>query len=222
MSRSRSPGRAIRRALAAGLGLLALAGAASAQPLTGNGNGRNGNLLRGAPSRDIPRLSCAPGDTRPVCTARRATIQPNQPVATRLLHEDTQPKRFIPPKIVAFLSDPRVDPVTRAFLQRMSGKPLEDWTVAELEMVTAVVPTLTEMRIPTAVLSDFYEFLGLDPANLFNPQLGQNWQERSISQDARNLYAAERSACFSMLGIGGVPDASVLTLGQVAACNTEQ
>lgn len=211
---SRSP-RNASLAAAAGVAVLVAAGWAQAQPPQAR-NGNHNSSVRG-----LPKLACAPGDTRPVCQARQLAIKPALPVAAQpLLREDMPGKRFIPPKIVAFLADRRIEPLSRAFLQRMSGKPTEDWTLAELELVTSLVPALTEMRIPTAVLSDFYDFLGLDPTNLFIPQLGVNWQQRATAQDAHNLYAVERGACFSMLGIGGVVDRDGLTVGQIQACRT--
>jgi hypothetical protein len=99
---------------------------------------------------------------------------------------DVGPQRFIPPAIRAFLNDRRIDPLTRAYLLDIAGKRNEDWTLQDLQQVTAVVPTLTEMHISTATLSEFYEFLNLDPTSLFEPQLGASWQATSTAFDPRN------------------------------------
>ncbi len=128
-----------------------------------------------------------------------------------------QPTRFVPPRIVAFLKDRRVSPYTRAFLRSVAGKPTEDWTLGELQMVTQIVPTLTELYVPTATLSEFYEFLGLDPANLFEPQLGK-WQQRSTAFDVRNYDATQQAQCFYLLGYGETLDPSSVKLKDIAAC----
>jgi hypothetical protein len=99
---------------------------------------------------------------------------------------DIAPQRLIPPSIMRFLNDRRIEPLTRSFLLGIAGKKREDWTLQDLQEVTAVVPSLTEMHISTAVLSEFYEFMGLDPASLFEPQLGADWQATSTAFDPRN------------------------------------
>lgn len=106
---------------------------------------------------------------------------------------DVPAQRIIPPSIRAFLNDRRIDPVTRAFLLSIAGKRREDWTLLDLQQVTAVVPSLTEMYISTATLSEFYEFLNLDPTSLFEPQLGASWQATSTAFDPRN---ARNRRCF--------------------------
>jgi hypothetical protein len=83
--------------------------------------------------------------------------------------------------------------VTRAFLLGIAGKNREDWTFLDLQQVTAVVPSLTEMHIGTQVLSEFYEFMNLDPSSLFDPQLGASWQATSTAFDPRN---ARNRRCF--------------------------
>lgn len=170
-------------------------------------------------------LACRPGDTRAACTIARHAVRRGASPAARTIVvppapivSDVQGNRLIPPKVQAFLKDPRVDPQTRTFLTYMSTKPLTDWTVQELSMVTHLVPTLTEMYIPTQTLSDFYAFLGLDPTQLFEPQLAQNWQNQSTSFDARNRDSTEQAFCLQSLGLGQNTDPTQITLGQVAAC----
>jgi hypothetical protein len=108
---------------------------------------------------------------------------------------DVGPQRLIPPSIQQFLRDRRIDPLTRAFLFDLAGKKQEDWTLADYQRVTVVVPALTELYIPTAVLSAFYEFLNLDPTSLFDPQLGASWQATSTAFDPRNL---RNRRCFNV------------------------
>lgn len=69
----------------------------------------------------------------------------------------------------------------------LAGKRQEDWTFADYQRVIVVVPSLTELLIPTRVLSEFYEFINLDPTSLFDPQLGASWQATSTAFDPRNL-----------------------------------
>lgn len=178
-------------------------------------------MLR-APSRVMPRLPCGPGNTRPECQARRQTLQPTLPLRLRSLklHEDdVLERRFIPPKIMAFLDDPRISPETRAFLLAMAAKPTGDWTLSQAQMVMQLVPTLTELHIPTIVLSEFYDFLGLDPTELFQPQLGKSWQQQSTALDKNDIAAVEQAQCFALLGYGEIPDPTQVTLNAIAACS---
>ncbi len=99
--------------------------------------------------------------------------------------DDVRGQRFIPPGIRAFLNDRRIDPAIRAYLLGMAGRNTDTWTLAEFQFLTAVVPSLTEIYISTSTLSEFYEFMGLDPASLFEPQLGQGWQASSTTFDPR-------------------------------------
>ena len=146
-----------------------------------------------------PSAACGPGNTTPGCQRLRQSQQGNngagrqqavQPiVAPRLPSVGDEPmRRFFPPNITALLNDRRVDPVTRNILRALANKPSEDWTLADLNMVSSIVPMLTEMYVPTAALSRLYEFLNLDPRSLFEPQLGDNWQAASTAFDPRNYY----------------------------------
>lgn len=131
--------------------------------------------------------------------------------------DDVTGTRYVPPAIQAFLADRRLDPYTRAFLRRLSAKPTELWTQGELQTVIQLVPSLTEMTIPTRVLADFYAFLGLKPEELFDPQLG-NWQTSSLGFDQRNYDAVQQAQCLYMLGYGENIDPAAVTLKDLAAC----
>ena len=167
--------------------------------------------------------NCPPGDSTPACQARRETLRRTPAPARRSTPpqrrwDDITGARFVPPAIMAFLNDPRIDPLTRAFLHSVAAKPTDDWTLQELNMVMQLVPTLTEMQISTATLSEFYEFLGLDPTQLFTPQLG-NWQQQSTGFDARSYIATQQAECFYLLGHGETLDPTQVTVGQAAACS---
>ena len=224
MSASPSPVRGGRRAaavLVAGL-LLGWTGAhAENQPPA-----PHVPTLPTAPSRQHSPIPCPPGNTSKECAARRQTIQPmSQPNRVKLpdslrQHEDDVfNRRFVPPGIMAFLDDRRLSAYTRSFLLDMARKPVADWTLAEAQMLTSVVPTLTEMKIPTRMLSEFYEFLGLDPTQLFTPQLGTDWQNQSVQFDKQNVSAQQQTDCLQLLGVGQSVDPAQVTLGQMAACS---
>lgn len=196
-------------------------------PATGQSRGnppQPAQALPGIVRHDRVGPGCAPVNTSAGCAARRATIQPvasaSAPLALRPKEYGVVEPRFVPPQIVAFLHDPRLDPQTRTFLEVVAGKPTKDWTLNELSMVEQVVPTLTEMHIATAELSDFYEFLGLDPTQLFEPQLG-NWQSHGTAFDAKNYDATQQAQCLHLLGIGENPDPSNTTLGDLASCSPD-
>lgn len=129
-----------------------------------------------------------PGRTR--VRVARAHGGPPRVILQERGFDDVAGGRLVPPQVEAFLRDRRIDPVTRAFLRGLAAKPADDWTLADLQLLTSVVPTLTEMRIATATLSAFYEFLGLDPGSLFDPQLGNGWQSSSTAYDPRRFGMA--------------------------------
>lgn len=216
--------RAVRRLLAVA-GLVIAAGSAAAQRPAHRAPSPPGAKASPAVIAALSgpdSVACRPGDTRRICHARRATIQPALPATPRPLArtDDVQGARFIPPRITAFLNDPRIGTYTRAFLRSVAAKPTEDWTLTELQIVMQIVPTLTELHVPTALLSEFYEFLGLDPASLFEPQLG-NWQQQSNAFDARNYDSTQQAQCLYLLGYGETLDPSSVKLKDVAACAGE-
>ena len=79
------------------------------------------------------------------------------PIEMAVPKSDTPNRRIIPPGITRFLNDRRIDPATRSFLFVIANKPNDEWTLADLQMVSTVVPTLAEMQIPAATLREFYE-----------------------------------------------------------------
>jgi hypothetical protein len=129
---------------------------------------------------------------------------------------DTPNRRLIPPSITRFLNDRRIDPATRSFLFTIANKPNGEWTLADLQMVSSVVPTLTEMRIPAAALRAFYEYLGLDPNNLFEPQIGGTWQVSSTLNEPRN-YARVRAGCIDLQRTAQ-RDPSTVRIEELLAC----
>jgi hypothetical protein len=179
-------------------------------------------LMPGEPS------GCSLQATGPECQARRNTGDrassmtrrtPNPQYSGRQRRwDDITGSRFVPPKITAFLSDRRIDPATRAFLRGVAAKPTEEWTLQELTTTLQLVPTLTEMHIAAAVLRDFYDFLGLDPSKLFEPQLG-NWQKRSIGFDGNSYIATQQAECFYLRGRSENLDPSEVTVRDAAACS---
>ena len=183
-------------------------------------------VLRGVVPGD--KSGCSVSVTGPECQGRRGPGERATPAGRQgsgsqaggrqRRWDDMTGSRFIPAKIVAFLSDRRIDASTRAFLHGVAAKPTEDWTLQELNMTLQLVPTLTEMHIATAVLSDFYDFLGLDPTQLFEPQLG-DWQKRSIGFDGNSYIATQQAECFYRRGFTEALDPSQVTVRDAAACS---
>ena len=97
--------------------------------------------------------------------------------------------RVIPPEIVKILADQRIEPVIAYMVWQAARKPLEEWTVRQLQEITAMLPTLAETGMPMQQVQALYKFLGLDQDDVFNPQLGQDWQSRSTSFDATSTAA---------------------------------
>lgn len=172
-----------------------------------------------APRAAPLRAACPPGSTRPSCQARRATVAPASPPASVPLGrtDDIGGTRFVPPAIQTLLADRRIAPTTRYVLRHLAAKPTEDWTLGELQLVQQLVPTLSEMSIPTRTLSDFYEFLGLDPTSLFEPRLGNS--ATGTGFDRRNYEAVQQAQCLYLLGYGENIDPSAVTLKDLAACS---
>lgn len=145
------------------------------------------------------------------CVAQRAVR-----AAPRVQHEELRGTRYVPPAIDAFLNISKVDPQTRAFLRHVAAKQTEDWTIAEYQTTTELVPVLVETAVPTRVLSDFYQFLGLDPTSLFEARLGQIFANTGF--DAKSIEATEQAQCFYRLGYGENLDPTKVMLKDIAAC----
>ena len=183
-------------------------------------------VLRGVVPGD--KTGCSAAVTGPECQGRRNTVERGPSIGRQTPDprgggrqrrwDDIAGSRFIPPKIMGLLNDRRIDPSTRAFLHFVAAKPTEDWTLQELTMTLQLVPTLTEMHIATAVLGDFYDFLGLDPTQLFEPQLG-DWQKRSIGFDGNSYIATQQAECFYLRGHTEALDPSQVTVRDAAACS---
>lgn len=123
--------------------------------------------------------------------------------------------RFIPKGIVAVLADRRLDPSVAFIFWQLARRPLEEWKVSELNFVMQISPTLAETGISVIALQSLYEFFGLDPDNLFNPQPAQTWQNRSVALDPRS--AAEVAAISSADCQANIEQMTVATLHACAA-----
>jgi hypothetical protein len=121
--------------------------------------------------------------------------------------------RFIPPPILQILADRRIDPNIAYILWQTARKPIDEWTLNQLFFVTQTVPTLVEAGIPTDKLQALYEFLGLDPADLFNPRLGESWQSKSTAfnpNSTTNVGAISSADCQT--------DPGTMTVGTFQVC----
>jgi len=112
-------------------------------------------------------------------------MPPQEPAPTRQqgASDDLSEAREVPDNIRKIIADPRIEPVIAYVLRQAAHKPIGDWTVRQLQQVAAVISTLPETGIPMAEIQTLYEFLGLDPGDVFNPQLGSNWQDSSTRFD---------------------------------------
>jgi len=166
------------------------------------------------PGTGVPATSCGPSNSSEACQELRQAAPGGRiqglvaprlqqglpeplPLEMAVPKSDTPNRRIIPPSIARFLNDRRIDPATRSFLFAIANKPNNEWTLEDLQMVSGVVPTLAEMRIPAATLREFYEYLGLDPNRLFEPQIGGSWQVSSTLNEPRN-YARVRAGCIDL------------------------
>jgi hypothetical protein len=170
--------------------LLALAGAASAQPSPPAGGG--------ACAPGTPAPGCRPPLARPapyirplngVAGAIGAPNQARERAAQQAAMGDVFGGRTIPPEILKVLADPRIEPVIAYILWQAARRPMEEWTLRQLQDITAMIPTLAETGMPMAQIQALYKFLGLDPGDVFNPQLAQDWQNRSTQFDRSSAAA---------------------------------
>ena len=172
---------------------------------------RLGNLLvvdlldpAGAPAAERPALGVSSGArlaAAPPASAlpkaapnggQRAAVPPGPAQAGAIRQAamgDQFGGRVIPREILKILADPRIEPVVAYVVWQAARKPLEEWTVRQLQEITSMLPTLTETGMPMPQIQALYKFLGLDPEDVFNPQLGQDWQSRSTSFDANSAAA---------------------------------
>jgi len=126
---------------------------------------------------------------------------------------DVYGSRLIPPDIQKIMSDPRIDPVTAYMLRQAARKPIGDWTMQQASEITQTIPTLIESGINLAKLQALYKFLGLDPNNLFEPQLSPNWQQTSTTYSAPNYAASSSTDCQA--------DPSMMTVSEFMMCSSD-
>ena len=124
---------------------------------------------------------------------------------------DVYGSRAIPPEIKQIMSDKRIDPITAYLLQQAARKPIGDWTMQQAAEITQILPTLVESGISVIDLEVLYKFLGLDPSNLYEPQLGADWQKSSTTFSAPNYASASSADCQA--------DSSMMTVSQFVACS---
>lgn len=97
--------------------------------------------------------------------------------------------RTIPPKILKIMANPRIEPVVAYMVWQAARKPIDEWTLRQLQEITAIIPTLPETGMPMSDIQALYKYLGLDPSDVFNPQLGNNWQDNSTRFDRSSAAA---------------------------------
>ncbi len=155
-----------------------------------------------------------PGLRRHSPTPLHGALTPAQQLALQLAIGDEYGGRTIPAPVIKILSDPRVEPITAYIVWQAARKPLDQWTLKQLQDVTATLPTLAETGIPIGEIQELYKFLDLDPGDIFNPQLGQDWQERSTRFDPNSTAAVA-----AISSVDCQTDPSVMTVGTFRACN---
>lgn len=155
---------------AAGVLALLAAGAARAQPPAGPQP-----AVTAAVKPPIVRR------TTPGQATGTAPQNAGQAAEQRAAMGDLSGGRQIPALVLRILADPRIDPTTAYILWQAARRPLDEWTIGELTQIMQITPTLVETGMNPAALRVLYEFLGLDPNDLFNTQLGQDWQGRSTA-----------------------------------------
>lgn len=123
--------------------------------------------------------------------------------------------RIIPPDILKILSDRRIEPIAAYLLWQAARKPIEEWTMRQLQDLTSTLPTLIEAGIPLPQVQALYKFLELDPNEVFNPQFGQGWQARSTRFDpASSAAVAEISSADCQT------DPGMMTVATFRSCTT--
>jgi hypothetical protein len=125
----------------------------------------------------------------PGATAVESPDQAQERASQQAAMGDLFGGRSIPPNILKIMADPRIEPVIAYFVWQAARKPIEEWTVEQFQEITAMIPTLPETGMPIAEIQALYEFLGLDPSDIFNPQLGNDWQNVSTGFDRSSAAA---------------------------------
>ena len=123
--------------------------------------------------------------------------------------------RLIPPNILKILADPRIEPVTAYMVWQAARRPLDEWTLRQLQDITATLPTLAETGMPMAEIQALYTFLELDPDDVFHPQLGQGWQSRSTAFDRSSAAAVE-----AISSADCQTDAGQMTMAMFKSCQS--
>lgn len=133
-----------------------------------------------------PRPEIRGARIRPEPHNRAPANQARHQAVLRAALGDMAGGRPIPKIVLGILASPKLDPVTAYLLWQAARFPMDDWTIKQLEEITALLPTLIESGVPQIDMKVLYKFYGLDPKHLFNPlQFGGSWQLRSMMFDPR-------------------------------------
>ncbi len=158
--------------------LLPISGAAWAQAVSPAAGTTHGAAC--APA--APAAGCRPAAARPPNPAQQLALQ-------RAAMGDLFGGRTIPPNILKILADPRIEPVIAYIVWQAARRPMEEWTLRQLQEITTMLPTLAETGMPMAEIQALYKFLGLNPGDVFHPQLARGWQNRSTAFDKSSAAA---------------------------------
>jgi hypothetical protein len=128
---------------------------------------------------------------------------------------DTAGGRYIPKPVLDILADPHFDPNVAYMLWQLSRRAVGDWTMAELNFVAQLAPTMLEAHLSVIKIQTLYVFWGLDPSDLFNISLAPNWQSQSTAfstNDASNVASISAAECQI--------DVSEMTVSTFKACTS--
>ncbi|MCI0753510.1 hypothetical protein [Teichococcus vastitatis] len=183
----------------------------------------------------VPAATCGPSNNSPACQALRqaapggsipGVVAPRQPGLAQMAAlprpslGDRAPQRIVPPRIQALLRDRRVDPLTRVYLLDLAGRKQEEWSVQDVQTLSTIIPVLTELNLRMGLIEELYTFLGLDPNNLFEPQLGNGWQSASTALDARRRVGRDER-CLKLSAEARFDPAQVM-MRELVNCGTEE
>ena len=168
------------------------------------------------PARNSPAPGCVPSRATPGCPPAAAA---DRPARAQMLtaNGDQTGGRVIPPNIQAILADRRIEPITAYLVAQAARRPMEEWTVRQLEDITATMPSLVEPGMPIGQIQALYEFLGLDPEDVFNPRLGPDWQAR-----ASRFQADSAAAVAAIASADCQVDPSQMTVATMDACSARR